>query len=82
MCGQHIPLLISLFGLLGESAIHLLNAMQPTWPVENMLFASLPYSFSGGTHAVLMLCFAFMADNSRPSKCDLLSVSIHFIKEI
>ncbi|XP_042875441.1 proton-coupled folate transporter-like isoform X2 [Penaeus japonicus] len=62
--GRKIPLVISLLGLLGESAVFLANALSPSWGVSMALLSSVPYSLSGGTHALLMLAFAHLADTS------------------
>ncbi|XP_071526010.1 proton-coupled folate transporter-like isoform X2 [Panulirus ornatus] len=70
--GRRIPLIVSLSGLLGEAAIYLFNALTPSWRLEMNLIASLLYAVSGGSHALLMLSFAHLADNSKPSKRTVL----------
>lgn len=62
--GRKVPLVISLLGLLGEAAVFLANALSPSWGVSMALLSSVPYSLSGGTHALLMLAFAHLADTS------------------
>ncbi|KAG7156167.1 putative proton-coupled folate transporter-like 9 [Homarus americanus] len=63
--GRRVPLMFALTCLLGESTAYLVNALVPSWPLEVTLVSSVPYSLSGGTHGLLMLCFAHLADNSK-----------------
>ncbi|XP_042204370.1 proton-coupled folate transporter-like [Homarus americanus] len=71
--GRRVPLMFALTCLLGESTAYLVNALVPSWPLEVTLVSSVPYSLSGGTHGLLMLCFAHLADNSKSRWCLLLA---------
>ncbi|KAK4294778.1 hypothetical protein Pmani_032616 [Petrolisthes manimaculis] len=53
---------------MGEALVQLVNALQPTWPLQYILMASVPYNISGGTQAMLMIAFAYMADRSKPHR--------------
>ena len=63
--GRRLPLLLSLCGLLGESAVYLCLFYMKSWPLETVLLSSIPYALSGGTHAMLMLCFSYLADTTK-----------------
>ncbi|XP_050727753.1 proton-coupled folate transporter-like isoform X2 [Eriocheir sinensis] len=65
---RQLPLIISICGLGGEALVYLIISFLPSWPVETVLVASVPYSLSGGTHALLMICFAYLADASKPGE--------------
>ncbi|XP_045131269.1 proton-coupled folate transporter-like isoform X2 [Portunus trituberculatus] len=65
---RQLPLIISICGLLGEALVYLIISFMPSLPVESVLLASVPYSLSGGTHALLMICFAYLADTSKSVK--------------
>ncbi|XP_069940685.1 proton-coupled folate transporter isoform X2 [Cherax quadricarinatus] len=64
--GRRVPLIFSITCLLGESAVYLVCALSPRWSMETTLLGSVMYSLSGGTHGLLMLCFAHLADTSHP----------------
>ncbi|KAK8748083.1 hypothetical protein OTU49_016307, partial [Cherax quadricarinatus] len=59
--GRRVPLIFSITCLLGESAVYLVCALSPRWSMETTLLGSVMYSLSGGTHGLLMLCFAHLA---------------------
>ncbi|KAK8407268.1 hypothetical protein O3P69_002076 [Scylla paramamosain] len=65
---RQLPLIISICGLGGEALVYLIISFMPSLPVESVLLASVPYSLSGGTHALLMICFAYLADTSKSGK--------------
>lgn len=66
--GRRMPLMFSLACLLLESAVYLIISLCPSCRMEVILIGSLPYSLSGGTHGLLMLCFAHLADLSKPRR--------------
>ncbi|XP_076053002.1 proton-coupled folate transporter-like isoform X2 [Oratosquilla oratoria] len=62
--GRKIPFIICLTGLMGESVLMLVNALEKSWKMEFIFLTSLPFSFGGGTMAVLMLGFSYLADKT------------------
>lgn len=63
--GRKFPLLMGLTGKLIYSLMIIVNANQPTWPVEYIIFtATIPCALSGADVAIFASCFAYISDVS------------------
>lgn len=63
--GRKRPLVMCLTGLMLEAVVHLINSRVTSGSLETMMISSVPYSLGGGVMALLMLCFAHLADSSK-----------------
>lgn len=77
--GRKLPLLLGLLGKLYYSSMVVLNTMQDTWPVENIIYtATLPSAFTGADVAIFAAAFAYISDittkNSRTLRVTILEV--------
>lgn len=63
--GRKLPLIIGLFGKLYYSLMIIVNANQPTWPLNYVVYtATIPAAFSGADVAIFASCFAYISDVS------------------
>lgn len=63
--GRKLLLLLGLVGKLYFSAMIILNTMQPTWPVEYIIYtATLPMAFTGADVAIFAAAFSYLVDVS------------------
>lgn len=63
--GRKLPLLIGLIGKLYYSTMIVVNAMQPTWPLEYVVYtATLPMAFTGADVAIFAAAFTYLVDVS------------------
>ncbi|XP_072385002.1 lysosomal proton-coupled steroid conjugate and bile acid symporter SLC46A3 isoform X2 [Diabrotica undecimpunctata] len=66
--GRKLPLLIGLFGKLIFSLMIIVNTVQPTWPVEYVIFtATLPAALTGADVTIFATVFAYLVDVSSVS---------------
>lgn len=63
--GRKMPLLLGLSGKLFYSLMIVVNSLNPTWPVEYIIYtATLPMSFTGADVAIFASAFAYLVDIS------------------
>ncbi|KAK9883023.1 hypothetical protein WA026_001235 [Henosepilachna vigintioctopunctata] len=63
--GRKMPLLIGLLGKLYYSSMIIVNSLQPTWPVEYILYtATLPMAFTGADVAIFAAALSYLVDVS------------------
>lgn len=63
--GRKLPLIIGLFGKLFYSIMIIVNANQPTWPLNYVVYtATIPMAFTGADVAIFACCFAYISDVS------------------
>ncbi|XP_050507797.1 proton-coupled folate transporter isoform X2 [Diabrotica virgifera virgifera] len=66
--GRKLPLLIGLFGKLIFSLMIIVNTLQPSWPVEYVVFtATLPSALTGADVTIFATAFAYLVDVSSVS---------------
>ncbi|CAG9836867.1 unnamed protein product [Diabrotica balteata] len=66
--GRKLPLLIGLFGKLFFSLMIIVNTVQPSWPVEYVIFtATLPSALTGADVTIFATVFAYLVDVSSVS---------------
>lgn len=60
-----MPLLIGLIGKFYYSFMIVINSLQPSWPVEYIVFtATLPMAFTGADVAIFAAAFSYLVDIS------------------
>lgn len=65
--GRKLPLIIGLIGKLYYSLMIIVNAYQPLWPVEYVIYtATIPCALTGADVAIFASCFAYISDISTP----------------
>ncbi|XP_044758271.1 solute carrier family 46 member 3 isoform X2 [Coccinella septempunctata] len=63
--GRKMPLLLGLIGKFYYSSMVVVNSMQPTWPVEYVVYtATLPMAFTGADVAIFAAAFSYLVDVS------------------
>ncbi|XP_050298296.1 proton-coupled folate transporter isoform X2 [Anthonomus grandis grandis] len=61
--GRKLPLLMGLLGKLYYSVMIVVNSLQPTWPVEYIVYtATLPMAFTGADVAIFAAAFTYLVD--------------------
>lgn len=61
--GRKLPLLLGLVGKFIYSSMIVLNAKQPSWPIEYIIYtATLPSALTGADVAIFASCFAYISD--------------------
>ncbi|CRK99795.1 CLUMA_CG013103, isoform A [Clunio marinus] len=61
--GRKLTLLMGLFGKFIYSVMVVVNTLQPTWPVEYVIYtATIPSAFTGADVAIFASAFAYISD--------------------
>jgi len=61
--GRKLPLLLGVFGKFIYSTMVIVNTLQPTWPVEYIIYtATIPCGFTGADVAIFACAFAYISD--------------------
>lgn len=60
--GRKMPLMMGLFGKLIYSIMIIVNANQPSWPLNYVIYtATIPCAFTGADVAIFASCFAYIS---------------------
>ncbi|XP_065159331.1 probable peptidoglycan muropeptide transporter SLC46 [Atheta coriaria] len=66
--GRKIPLLLGLIGKFYYSVMIVVNTLQPTWPVEYIIYtATFPSTLTGADVAIFAAAFTYLFDVSSPT---------------